>query len=381
MDRTRFESTEFGTLVADRDHGWEWFDPKPIPRDLPLEPQTLMALSRADEAIGGLAAISELVTNPDLLWRPYAFREALASARIEGTQADPQSVMKADRKQDGSGFPEMDTIVQYVRALDEGRKMIGEDEQAPTFECLVELHKLLLGPFITASGRRSEPVWLGSPMDRPETAVFIPPLGIAVAYALHDWDDYLQNPPPMPVLVRAALLHYQFLTIHPFIDGNGRVGRLFVLLFLASEGRLPYPMLYLSSYFEKERRQYFDRLQAVRERGEIQQWIQFFLTAVEREANDGIRRAKHLIELREHYRKELGTGSGKALDVVELMFENPILSTAVVKERTELSTQGALNILRSFESRGWLVQTTKAGRGGATWWMATDIFQGIWEEV
>lgn len=379
MDNARFESSEFGTLVAEPEGRWEYFEPKPIPRDLSLDPQTVMALSRADEAVGGLAAISELVKNPDLLWRPYAYREALASARIEGTQADPQSVLKADRKPGGSGVPEMDIVIQSVFALEAGLTEIG-DKRAPTFDCLSDLHQILLGPFEEVAGRRTMPVWLGSPMDRPETAVFIPPIGPAVDAALRDWDSYLLDPPPMPVLVRAALLHYQFLTIHPFRDGNGRVGRLLILLFLAYEERLKYPMLYLSSYFEKERRQYFDRLQAVRERAEIQQWVQFFLTAVEREASDGIRRAKYLIELRERYRRELGTGGGKSLAVMEIMFENPILTTAVIKEKTGLSTQGALNVLRSFEKRDWLTQLPNAGRGGATWWMAPEIFRGVWDE-
>lgn len=371
MDASKFESSDFGTVVED-DGGYNWFDPAPIPRGLQLDTQTQMALSRADEALGGLAAISGLLSKPELLWRPYAYREALASARIEGTQADLKSVLEADRRR-ANVYEDLDSVVSYFSALEDGRHWV-EQGELPTFELLVRVHDVLTqAKDSELHGRRKLPVWLGSPTDRPETAVFVPPLGLNVDLALHDWDGYVEHPPAVPVLVRAALLHYQFLTIHPFVDGNGRVGRIFVLLFLAAEGRLPHPMLYLSSYFERERRQYFDRLQAVRERGEIQEWIQFFLTAVERQAKDGIRRAGELIRLREHYRKELATSSDRGPALVDLMFENPFLTTATVTAGLGLSKQGALNILRGFENRNWLQQVARHGRGGARGWVAPEI--------
>lgn len=224
---------------------------------------------------------------------------------------------------------------------------------------------------------RDQPVWLGSPTERPETAEFVPPVGLAIDAALEDWAGYVADPPPLPPLVRAALLHYQFLTIHPFIDGNGRAGRLLVLLFLAAEERLPVPLLYLSPYFERHRRQYYDRLQAVRERGELQQWLQFFCTAVEKQANDGVRRAKSLLALRERYRAELAGSRSRAGEVVELLFGNPVVYAPLVKNSLGISSQGALNLLRGLQRRGWVDEYATSGRGGTKLWIAREIFEAM----
>jgi Fic family protein len=192
--------------------------------------------------------------------------------------------------------------------------------------------------------------------------------------ALASWVDFLENPPRLPVLIRAALMHYQFLTVHPFLDGNGRVGRMFILLFLKSESRLTVPLLYVSPYFATRRREYFDRLQAVRERGEIQQWLQFFLTAVASQAEDGVIRARELLDLREMYRAELSTSRSRAIEIVELLFTNPIITTALIRRTLEITTQGALNLIRAIESRGWLIEAGSSGRGGATRWLARDVY-------
>ena len=172
-------------------------------------------------------------------------------------------------------------------------------------------------------------------------------------------------------------MHYQFLTVHPFLDGNGRAGRLLVLLFLAAESRLPVPLLYLSPFFEARRREYYDRLQAVRERGELQAWIQFFLTAVEAQANDGVDRAARLLDLRERYRTELAGSRNRASEVVELLFENPVITAAIVRDALQVSNQGALNLIRSLQARNWLVRLANVGRGGARMWLAVDVYNSI----
>jgi Fic family protein len=379
VDADRFDSAEFGDVVVGDSAGINWFRPRPIPRQLNLEDQTLLALSRADEALGKLAGVANLLPNPRLLMGPYAYKEALASSRIEGTQADLEGVLQAAR-QGSERDPEVLTVQNYRRALQTGLdKVLAEGRL--TLETVMIVHEVLLADPHTSGAVRDRPVWLGSPTDRPETAVFVPPVGDALAESLLDWESYLASPPPVPALIRASLLHYQFLTVHPFLDGNGRTGRLLVLLFLAAEGRLPVPLLYISPFFERRRREYYDRLQAVRENGEIQQWCQFFLRAVEAQANDGASRARNIFYLRERYRAELAGSRNRSSEVVEMLFENPYLMTGAVKEQLGVSTQGALNLIRSLEARGWLRQMGTSGRGGGALWVASEIFDTMADDI
>lgn len=367
------ESLEFGEFVTDPHSGLRWFSPATMPRRLPLQEHTQLALSRADDAIGKLAGVAELLPNPAPLVGPYTYMEALASAQIEGTQADLQDILQAAR----STSPEDQdflTVRNYRDALFGGLHKIS-DGLPLTLEMVLEAHAALLGPDAPQPGEiRKREVWLGSPTGRPETAVFVPPVGPALYESLRDWQDFLEDPPAMPTLIRAALLHVQLLTIHPFLDGNGRTARLLVLLFLAAEGRLPVPLLYISPYFERRRREYYDRLQAVRENSEIQQWCQYFLSAIEAQANDGVTRARRLLDLRERYRLEvLGTRS-RAGEVVEMLFENAYITSTDVRERLGISNQGALNLIRSLEKRGWLRRVGTTGKGGGTLWVAWEIF-------
>jgi Fic family protein len=147
-----------------------------------------------------------------------------------------------------------------------------------------------------------------------------------------------------------------------------------ILLFLRHEKKLSVPLLYVSPYFEARRREYFDRLQAVREKGEIQEWLQFFLTAIAVQAEDGVVRARELLDLRERYRTELSSSRSRAIEVVETLFTNPIITTSLIKRNLGITTQGALNLIRSLEGRGWLVPAGTFGRGAATQWLASEVF-------
>ena len=378
MDSDRYTCPDFGSVRQNPDSGLVWFKPTQLPRTVLLAEQTLLALSRADEALGRLAGVGQLLPDADLLLQPYAMKEALASSRIEGTQADLKSAFQEEAKPSSSRYQHDDReVVRYLSALQEGLRAI-ETCGGLDLNIVFEAHARLMGHTHQENGPvRTQPVWLGSPTDRPETAEFVPPIGPAIQTTLQDWADYVAKPPPLPPLVRAALLHYQFLTIHPFLDGNGRAGRLLVLLFLTAERRLPVPLLYLSPYFERHRRQYYDRLQAVRERCEIQQWLQFFCTAVEKQANDGVRRAKSLLGLRERYRRELTASRSRAVEVVELLFRNPVAYAPLVRNTLDISNQGALNLLRGLQRRGWVEQYSTSGRGGTKLWIAHEILDAM----
>lgn len=372
MRPDQIASSGFGELRHDEDGDFWWFDPDPMLRELRLDPETQLALSDADAALGRLSGVGGMLQEPRLLMRPYAAREALASARIEGTQASLTQVFQAQASQ-VSAQGEVEEVAAHITALERGLELAVDHVDV---RLLCKVHAMLMKEVQGKEpGRqRSAPVWLGSPTARPETAVFVPPIGKALERALDDWEHFLLTPPRMPVLIRAALLHYQLLTIHPFLDGNGRVGRMFVLLFLRNENRVSVPLLYVSPYFAARRREYYDRLQAVRERGEIQQWLQFFLTAVAAQAEDGVLRARRLLDLRESYRAELSGSRSRATDVVETLFTNPVITTALIRENLAITGQGALNLIRSLESRGWLSPIGTSGRGGAKLWLANQIY-------
>ena len=227
-------------------------------------------------------------------------------------------------------------------------------------------------------------VWLGAPTGGPETATFVPPPARCLQQLLTDWQDWHDRPPRLPLLVRVAMLHYQFLTIHPFFDGNGRVGRMLIGLILQEEGVLSSPLLYVSAFFARHRREYYDRLQAVRQRGELQQWLQYFLTGVRIQANDGVACALRLLDLREAYRAALSGSRSRAAEVVDMLFVNPVVSAAQVQKKLRVSNQGALNLLRALERRRWLQGIGIHGRGATNFWYARellDILEGEASEV
>lgn len=218
---------------------------------------------------------------------------------------------------------------------------------------------------------RRSPVWVGSTTDSPDTAVYVPPLPERLPDLFADWERFVNERSRRP-LVQAALMHYQFETIHPFLDGNGRIGRLLIVLLLVDSGRLPAPLLYLSGYLEAHRREYYDRLQAVRERGEVQEWLQFFLTAVRRQAEDGISRATGLVDLRERYLTGAASARSRLPAVVELLMANPYLTVARVERALGVTNQGARNLVKEAERREW-VSELPLRRGGRVYWVAEDV--------
>jgi Fic family protein len=194
--------------------------------------------------------------------------------------------------------------------------------------------------------------------------------------ALDDWERFIHEDVQMPDLVKCALLHYQFETIHPFLDGNGRVGRLMIVFYLVWRGRLPDPLLYVSSFFEAHRSDYYDRLQAVREQGLVQEWIRFFLAAVTEQASDAVTRAEQLVDLREQYRQLLAGTRSRAPEIVDFLFENPVTTASAVSRRLEITPQGAKNLISSLEREGVLTETSPA-KYGRKRWIARDILRVV----
>jgi Fic family protein len=371
-----YTSDAFGTPTT-AGASFVYFAPKPMPRTLELSIDTIMALSSADNALGRLASAGKYLKEPSLFVRPYMTREAVASSRIEGTEASLSDVLQAEAVGGSRDDSDVREVQNYVEAFDHGLQRM--DALPVSQRLMSELHEVLMQGVRGRDKRPGElrdlPVYLGSPTDSAETAVFVPPPAIALPELLSDWERFANQPPKLPVLVQCALLHYQFETIHPYMDGNGRLGRLMIVLYLRERGLLPAPLLYVSAYLEEHRREYYDRLQAVRERGEVNEWIQFFLTAVTVQSEDAVRRAEALFDLREEYRAKLAGTRSRASEVVDLLFENPFVTARSVAERLSMTVQGALNLIRALEKKGFLSEIGTIGRGGRVYWFAPAVFE------
>lgn len=331
-------------------------------------------LSEADSALGRLAGAGRLLPNPHLLVTPYAVQEALASSRIEGTQATLSDVFAANAvgSTKSSGVQE---VQNYVAALEHGLARL---PTLPLSKRLIrEMHSVLLrgvrGQEKTPGEFRTTQNWIGSPDNRPETAIFVPPAVDDMWSALDHWERFLHEPAPeLPLLIRVALLHYQFETIHPFLDGNGRIGRLLIVLYLIERGALPAPLLPLSSHIERRREDYYDRLQGIRERGEVDAWLSYFLSAITDAALDAVRRAEKLMDIRESHRQALRGSQSRASEVVDLMLANPVLTPRLVARSLDMTPQGAVNLLRRLESLGALRADIR-GQGVQGRWYADEV--------
>ncbi|MBK8074246.1 MAG: Fic family protein [Kineosporiaceae bacterium] len=353
-----------------------FYAPNPLPRTLELSEATILALSTADSSLGHLHGLGQLIRNPQLLVGPYSTREALASSRIEGTNTSLANVMQAEAA-DGAASVDADVeeVKRYLRASETGYRLLAT---LPLTQRLIrQAHRELVSGVRGAEKLpgeiRTSPVWIGSPTDSPDSATYVPPLPEYLPELMIDWERFVNEPGRMPVLVRAALMHYQFETIHPFLDGNGRIGRLLVGLMLVQERRLTTPLLYMSGYLEAHRNTYYSLLQGVRERGEIQEWIQFFLTAIARSADDAVHRAGLVVRLREEYLQDAARSRSMIAGLVDLVFTNPYLTVRRVQNHLGITNQGARNLIKDAQARGWVGDPQAIGRGGQLYWVAATV--------
>ncbi|MDZ8275334.1 Fic/DOC family N-terminal domain-containing protein [Microbacterium aquimaris] len=378
MRSADFTSTRFGALTKKPLAPWpfEYYLPSPIPREMTLESHTVAALSRADLALGRLAGLALIIDDPALLLGPALAQEALASSRIEGTEASLSEVLSAENDDAPIENQNLREVANYLRAIDRGTTLIESWPITLRFFCA--LHETLLtgarGEEKSPGELRRSPVWIGSPNARPETARFIPPHHDEIGDLLGDWERFVNEPSAMPPVLRSALMHYQFETIHPFLDGNGRIGRLLIGFMLMRDGVLTAPILQISGYFEKNRATYYDRLQAVRERGEIDEWVQFFAAAVEHQANESADRVSALVRLRERYRADARGDRSQIADLIEVIFRNPVVTVGAVVKELDVTQPTASNLLHKAEHWGWVRSVGRWGRGGKERWLAAEIW-------
>ncbi|MFN0092685.1 MAG: Fic family protein [Acidimicrobiales bacterium] len=381
MDGARYQDGRFGVArPTGGRHGYVAYFPRPIPRTLEVSTDGLLRLADAEAALGRLAGVARLLPDPHLLVQPYLRREAVASTRIEGTQATLLEVYDAEAT-DAPYGADVEEVINYVRAMEAGLARLGS---LPFSVRLIrELHAIILDG---VRGRTRQPGeirtsqnWIGSPDATVSTATFVPPPPAEIGGLLDDLERFVHEDPQLPPLLQAALLHYQFETIHPFLDGNGRVGRLLIVFLLVLRHRLPAPLLYLSPYLEARRPQYYDALQGVRERGDIDTWLALFLDAVTTQATDAVTRAERLVDLRERYRSTVSAATrGVAVQLVDLLFERPVLTARIVEDHFAITRPAALKALRQLDNLG-IINPTQDGRRGQLRWRADEIINTLTE--
>jgi len=379
MDMAAYPPSPFGTARRTPGrHGYVAFYPAPIPRALDLPTSSVKLLAEAEGSLGQLAAVGRLVPNPDLLIRPYLLREAVSSTRIEGTRATIGEVLDVDA---AGGIPgaDVEEVVKYVAAMRWGIEQLGE--LPISTRLLREMHRRLMagvrGRELSPGEVRTTQNWIGPPGSTIESAPFVPPPPDELASLLTDWEHFAHEEPEMPLLVQNALLHAQFETIHPFLDGNGRLGRLLLVFFLVVRGRLSAPLLYLSAYLEQHRDDYYAALQVLREGGDALPWVDMFLTAVETQAADAVQRAERIVDLREHYRVAASSlGTPNALGLVDLICKNPVVTTRSIEDHLGVTRPTALRLLRRMEEQGVLTEE-EAGVRGQRRYVARELMDAM----
>lgn len=342
------------------------FLPNPLPPELESSHEITAAVARATLALGNLNGVGLMLTNPLLLIRPFIQREALASSRIEGTQADyGQLVLLEAEGMSDPDDPDLEEVTNYIRALYTGWNRPEERPFSPGF--LMELHSQLLdgvrGHDRNPGRLREIQVVIGSSRDDAATARFVPPPPETVRGLVDDLCAYIVTPSEHASPIRLALIHYQFETIHPFEDGNGRLGRLLLPLILGLWGELDLPLLYLSEYLEDHRDEYIERLYRVSSQSDWTGWILFMLEAIEQQALDSYHRIRRLYILREDMRERYQGGrSAKLLTVIDHLFDRPSLTVKSTQQLLSITPRAAGLIIDRLVQDGVLEEVTGQSR-------------------
>jgi len=345
--------------------GYRAFIPSPLPPEPPIQISRELAdaLSQAGLAIGRLDGASGILPNPDLFVGMYVRQEAVLSSQIEGTQASLVDLLDYEVNEQNAQAPrDVEEVVNYVNAMNYGLRRLAD--LPLSLRLLREIHGQLMSG---VRGQEREPGefrhsqnWIGPAGSTLNSASFVPPPPHEMGQALGDLERFLHER-EHPALLRAGLVHAQFETIHPFLDGNGRVGRLLITFMLCEQQVLSRPLLYLSHYLKLHRAEYYDRLQAVRTDGRWEEWLLFFLLGVRQVADQAVATARQIISLRESHRALLlqqGQSSGNMLRALDLLFRQPILTVSFLSEQLRMTFGGANNMANRLVQLGIVKEVT-----------------------
>lgn len=382
MQAAEFLTTSPGKLVPTTG-GILAFAPDPLPRQLPLPEATVRLLARAEHALGHLNGVTGRLVNPFLLGSPLLRREAILSSRIEGTITSPEELVLFE-----AGSPpeavereaETREVSNYIRAMEYGLARL---PQLPVSLRLIrEIHAELMrgvrGENQQPGAFRNSQNFIGRQGEPMERARFVPPPVPEMKRTLSELESYMHLEPHsrdvassdesadlLPLLMRLALIHYQFETIHPFRDGNGRVGRLLIPLLMISQGKLRQPVLYLSAYFERHRAAYNDHLLRVSQTGEWFGWVDFFLKGIAESACESVDQAEALLALRStwHTRFHSARSSALLLKLIDELFQSPSITIGRVAELLHVTEASASYNIKKLVEAGILSERTGRKRG------------------
>jgi len=364
MDYSAFVNSPTGRLVTTQD-GHYAFAPSIPSQALLWDDALVSALSRADIALGTLAGLGENLPNPHLLVHPFIRREAVLSSRIEGTLSSLSDLLAYEAR--GTG-PQEDSreVSNYVRALEHGLARLSE---LPTSLRLIrELHGILMDGVRGGGARPGEfrdvQNWIGSPGSSIEEAVYVPPPVSQMLTCLEEFERFIHRASGLPSLVHVAMGHWFFEAIHPFVDGNGRLGRLLITLRLCERGILTRPLLYLSAFFEANRPEYYDLLLGVGQRGEWREWLLYFLRGVATQSDDAVGRSRMLLGIHRDYVRRAADERfpPSSTRLVELVFMRPVLNIKMAKEYLGVSYPAASKSITVLERAGMLVEISGGQR-------------------
>lgn len=347
--------------------GYRAFIPAALPPDPPIEFSSHLQnlLSAADRALGRLDGSIQILPNPDMFIYMYVRKEAVLSSQIEGTQSSLQDVLAAEAKILGADRPaDVGEVVNYVNALNHGLARLSD--LPVSIRLIKEIHAHLLrgvrGSHLTPGELRISQNWIGPSGCTLNEATFVPPPPHLVVEHLGELERYLHTGLGVPLLIQIGMAQVQFETIHPFLDGNGRVGRLMIALLLCERQVLQKPVLYLSYYFKRHRQRYYELLQAVRDEGAWEEWLAFFLTGVAEVSEQAAVTARDILALRERHRntiaREFGRAAGKGHRILEHLFEHPVVSVKEIRHLLELTYPASNDLVSKLESHGILHEIT-----------------------
>ena len=382
MRQQDYVSSERGTVRRTVD-GYTAFHPEPLPRTVHLAPDLLKLLDEATGAVHRLGGIGRLLPNPHLLLGPHLRLEAVLSSRIEGTRTDVQELLRFEAGQafEPALADDAREVQNYVLAMEHGLQRIN-DGFPLSVRLLREMHARLLdgvrGQHWLPGELRSSPNWIGG--TTLENATFVPPPPHAMQEAMTDWERFLHEE-DLPLLIQLALAHYQFEVIHPFLDGNGRIGRLLLPLMMVVKGAMAQPLLYLSAFFERHRSAYYGLLLATSQRGNLGPWLRFFLEGVRSQARDAEDRTVRLVELQHGMRSDLLADKqpNSVVRLGELLFSTPVVTAPQVEQALGVTRQTAQSAVRLLVDRGDLVEITGRERGRI--YEAPKIFQAVYGDI
>lgn len=350
-EMSRMNNSRAGDFI-NQPLGFRSFLPHNLPPEPPVEidEEMLALLSEADRKLGRLDGITQILPNPELFVAMYVKKEAVLSSQIEGTQASLTDILEINKKDEKR--EDIGEIVNYVGAMNYGLKRLKEFPLC--LRLIREIHEKLLnngrGSNRNPGEFRKTQNWIGPAGGTLSNASFVPPIVPDMEKALDNLENFFYMEDNIPALIKIALIHSQFESIHPFLDGNGRVGRLLITFWLCHKGILSQPLLYLSYYFKKNRLEYYDRLMNVREKGDWEGWIKFFLKGVAVTADEATSTAKEIIALKSICENKIASNAYNAMYNVFLdyIFQQPYVMISDVMEILNVSYPTAAKIIDNF---------------------------------